>query len=253
MKNFKSLLILVVLFSTQMIFSQQKTDSLHMNHRDSSNYSKMIDSMMNAYSKQNEAYKKQMEKQKENQRGLGNSLFGLTIDLILGVGFSKTTFDVNKDTAGLSNPNTVTGPMIGANINLRLVGFAIGTGFNYSSKGFTTTNSNSYNANYINIPLLFTFNFDIKKVGIELTAGPYVGILLSHDKTQLYELKNIDIGILASVQGTYFFNRFLGTLLGVKYEQGGLNNSLKTGSNNSYVSSIKTTNWFIYSGIKFVL
>lgn len=253
MNNLKLVLILTFLFSCQLAFGQSKSDSLHKNTYDSLRYSRMVDSMMNAYSKQNETYKKQMEKQNQNQRGLGNNFFGATIDLILGVGFSKTTFDVTRDTAGLSNPNTKTGPMIGANINLRLIGFSIGTGFNYSSKGFTTTNSNSYNASYINIPLMFAYTIDIKRVQIDLAAGPYIGILLSQDKTQMYELKNIDIGIAGTLQGSYFFNRFLGALLGVKYEQGGLNNMLKTGAANNYVSSIKTTNWFIYTGMKFIL
>ena len=101
---------------------------------------------------------------------------------------------------------------------------------------------------------MFAFNFDIKRVRIDLAAGPYIGILLSSDANSQYTMKNLDLGIVANVQGTYFFNRFLGTLLGVKYEQGGLNNLLQNtpGSNNN-VTSIKTTNWFIYTGIKFIL
>jgi hypothetical protein len=66
-------------------------------------------------------------------------------------------------------------------------------------------------------------------------------------------MKNIDLGITAAMQGSYFFNQYLGVLLGVKYEQGGLNNLLKTTGNNNYINSIKTTNWFIYSGMKFNL
>ena len=88
---------------------------------------------------------------------------------------------------------------------------------------------------------------------MDLAAGPYVGILLSQDNNQNFALKNIDLGITGRLQGSYFFNRFMGTLLGVKYEQGGLNNLLQSNAANSNISSIKTTNWFIYTGLKFVL
>lgn len=173
--------------------------------------------------------------------------------MIFGVGISNTSFELNKDTAGLSNTNSKTGPSLGVNINLRLAGFSFGTGFNYSSKGFTSSNSSSYSANYFNIPLMFAFNFNISKVEINLSAGPYVGILLSQSGSQYYQMKNIDIGIAGSIQGNYFFNKYIGMLLGVKYEQGGLNNLLKSSGVNNYVSSIKTQNWFIYTGVKFAL
>ena len=195
-----------------------------------------------------------MNKQQSKQRGLGSSLFGLTLDIIFGVGISNTQFDVNGDTTGLSNTNSKTGPMIGVNVNFNLLGIALGTGFNYSSKGFSTGGSGQESANYINIPLMFAFNFDVgKKVQVDLAAGPYVGILLSQEKNQYYQLNNIDLGIAATVQGNYFFNRFLGALLGVKYEHGGLNDMIEKSSANSYVSSVKARNWFIYSGIKFIL
>jgi hypothetical protein len=194
------------------------------------------------------------EKQNSSQRGLGSSFFGLNLDVIFGLGFSNTEFDVNGDTTGLSNSNSKTGPMVGVDVSFNLLGFALSTGFNYSSKGFSTGGSQQVNANYINIPLMFAFNFDVgSKVQVDLAAGPYVGILLSQEKNQYYALKNIDLGIAGTLQGTYFFNRFLGTMLGVKYEHGGLINQIDTDIPNNYVSSVKTRNWFIYTGIKFVL
>lgn len=235
-----------------VLLAQTKSDTLYKSGYDTSKISKMRDSIMNSYQKQYGDYQKKLNEQKGNQRGLGSGLFGLTIDLIVGAGFSKTSFDLSKDTAGLSNTGSRTGPLVGANVNISLLGFSFSTGFSYSSKGFTT-NSNSYSANYFNIPLLFAFNFNIKKVEIGVAAGPYIGILLSQDQTQNYALKNIDLGITGTLQGTYFFNRFLGALLGVKYEQGGLNNLIQSNAANGYINSIKTTNWFIYSGVKFVL
>ncbi len=255
MKKYILLSILFVAIAVQFVSAQNKGDSLKI-YSDTANYSKTIDSLMKVYTEQNKEYQKTMKEQQEKyeskKRGLGSSFFGLTIDLILGVGFSNTTFDLSRDTAGLNNTSPKTGPMVGANVNFNLLGFSISTGFNYSSKGFTTGNT-EHNANYINIPLMFAFNFDISKVEVDIAAGPYVGILLSNDTSQLYTMKNIDLGIVGTLQGTYFFNRFLGALLGVKYEHGGLNNLLESNGTNNYVSAIKTRNWFIYSGIKFVL
>ncbi len=253
MKNVKLTLILFLFAVNGTIFGQYKSESLNQKQPDTiKNYSKMMDSLMNVYTKQYN----EMSHQSNNsnfQRGLGNNLFGLTIDLIIGAGFSKTSFDLSKDTAGLSNTNSKTGLMIGANVNIRLLEFAFGTGISYSSKGFITNNSNSYDANYLNIPFMFSYNFDIGKAEISLSAGPYAGILLSQGGSQYYSLKSINLGIAGSVQGSYIFNNYLGVLLGVKYEQDGLNNLLKSSPINNYISSIKTTNWFIYSGIKFVL
>ena len=245
-------ILLAFILNTAQLCAQN--DSLHKSYSDTVNYSKMQDSLMKIYSQQSKDYEKMMNKQQSKQRGLGSSLFGLTLDIIFGVGISNTQFDVNGDTTGLSNTNSKTGPMIGVNVNFNLLGIALGTGFNYSSKGFSTGGSGQESANYINIPLLFAFNFDVgKKVQVDLAAGPYVGILLSQEKNQYYQLSNIDLGIAATVQGNYFFNRFLGALLGVKYEHGGLNDMIEKSSANSYVSSVKARNWFIYSGIKFIL
>ncbi len=247
-----AVLLLAIIFNTAQLSAQN--DSLHKSYVDTVNYSKMQDSLMKIYSQQSKDYEKMMNKQQSKQRGLGSSLFGLTLDIIFGVGISNTQFDVNGDTTGLSNANSKTGPMIGLNVNFNLLGIALGTGFNYSSKGFSTGGSEQESANYINIPLMFAFNFDVgKKVQVDLAAGPYVGILLSQEKNQYYQLNNIDLGIVATVQGNYFFNRFLGALLGVKYEHGGLNDMIEKSSANSYVSSVKARNWFIYSGIKFIL
>jgi hypothetical protein len=86
-----------------------------------------------------------------------------------------------------------------------------------------------------------------------MLAGPYIGILLSQEKSEYYTLSNIDLGIVGTLQGSYFFNRFMGALLGVKYEHGGLNNLISSDVQNGYVSSVKSRNWFIYTGMKFVL
>lgn len=250
MKGLKFLAVLFVFISACAVFSQPKKDSVKTNYFDSTYNSKTMDSLMKVYSKQMDDYNKQ---NKRNNRGPGSSLFGVNVDVIFGVGISNTSFELNRDTAGLSNTSSKTGPSLGVNVNLRLAGFLLSTGFNYSSKGFTSSNSNTYSANYFNIPLMFSFNFNISKIEVDLSAGPYLGILLSQDQSQYYKMKNIDIGVAGSLQGNYFFNNYVGMLLGVKYEQGGLNNLLQTEGANNYVSSIKTQNWFIYTGVKFAL
>jgi hypothetical protein len=252
LKYFKLFLIVGVVFTIQFITAQSKNDSLNKKMYDTTYSKKMMDSVMKISSQQSKEYEKMMKEQQSKQRGLGSSFFGLNLDVFFGVGISKTEFEMNQDTSGFSNIGTKTGPLLGVNLNMNLIGFAISTGFNFSSKGFTA-NSNSYNANYMNIPLMFAFNFNIERVGIDVAAGPYIGILLSNDESQQYTLKNLDIGIVGTLQGSYFFNRFLGALVGVKYEQGGLNNLIETGTENNNITSIKTQNWFIYTGMKFVL
>lgn len=248
--------ILILISIAGTAFAQMGNDSLYKSTNDST-YRSQMDSLMNIYSsqqkKQQAEYEKMMNKQQSKQKGLGSSFFGLNLDVILGMGFSNTQFDVNGDTTGLSNSVAKSGPMIGVNVNVNLVGFAFSTGLNYSSKGFSTGSGENVNANYLNIPLMFSLGFEIGKVEMDVAAGPYLGILLSQEKSQYYELKNLDLGIAGKVQGSYFFNRFVGALLGVKYEHGGLNDMLNSNGLNNYVSSVKSRNWFIYSGIKFVL
>src|SRR5512135_3231526 len=101
MKLLNSLIVFTVILFSQILFGQSKPDSLYKNARDTVKYMKMVDSMMNIYYKQNEAYKKHMDQQNNKQRGAGNKYFGVTIDALVGVGFSKTTFNLSRDTSGL--------------------------------------------------------------------------------------------------------------------------------------------------------
>ena len=96
-------ILLAFIFNTAQLCAQN--DSLHKSYSDTVNYSKMQDSLMKIYSQQSKDYEKMMNKQQSKQRGLGSSLFGLTLDIICGVGISNTQFDVNGDTTGLSKKN----------------------------------------------------------------------------------------------------------------------------------------------------
>src|SRR5512141_787490 len=99
MKNLNVTVILTVLFAMQLSFAQSKNDSLYMSGLDSSHV-KMRDSLMNVYTKQQTDKNKKKIRQEDTRRGLGSSFFGLNLDLIFGVGFSNTEFDINGDTTG---------------------------------------------------------------------------------------------------------------------------------------------------------
>lgn len=120
-------------------------------------------------------------------------LFGLDLSVKLGLGISKTTFDLNRvdsSTQNLNTTNTIPGPSIGADITLTVLGYGITTGMVYSKKGFQTTGGTNYNFHYFIIPLLFYFNFDVGKVVIDGNFGPYFGLLypvmILHRITLLY-------------------------------------------------------------------
>ena len=184
-------------------------------------------------------------------------LFSLDLAIKVGVGISKTKFDLNStsDTLqALNVTNTVPGPSIGADLTFTFLGFGFTTGMMYSKKGFQTTGGNNYNFHYFVIPLLFYFNYDFGKVVIDGNFGPYFGLLLSNtDFTQnnvaLYKMKNFDLGLTANIQGAYMFTKILGVLLGYKFEYGGLNNL----ASNEIINKMTTQTHFIFTGLKVAL
>jgi hypothetical protein len=150
----------------------------------------------------------------------------------------------------LSTTQSKVGPAIGAILSLDFLGFGFTTGFQYSNKGFESTGGTKTNLNYFNIPLLFYFDFNVgEKIRIDGNLGPYFGLLLSDDKDPRYKVKNFDFGLTGNLQGAYMFNKYMGALLGGKYEYGGLNN---LGSNENF-KKITTSTITIYTGLKFEL
>jgi len=192
---------------------------------------------------------------KEVEKSRKKSLFNLNLDIQLGLGISNTSFDLNKydsTTQYVKDPSTKLGPSVGAILSVDFLGFGFTSGLQYTSKGFETATNKTTALNYFNIPLLFYFDFRMDKVIIDGNIGPYFGLLLSQDDDSSvvpFKVKNFDLGLTGNIQGAYMFQKHLGALLGVKYEYGGLNN---LGSNEA-IKSIKTSTFFIYSGIKFVL
>jgi len=181
-----------------------------------------------------------------------NKIFNLRLDVDLGLNISSTNFNLSKvdsTNQSLNSTQTRTGPSAGVVLSIDFLGFGFTSGLQYASKGFVVTNGTNFNLNYFNIPLLFYFDFTISKVIIDGNVGPYLGLLLSQTSSPLYSVKNFDFGLTGNVQCAYMITKHIGPLLGLKYEYGGLNN---LGSNEN-ISSIRTSSFFIYTGVKFVL
>jgi hypothetical protein len=182
-----------------------------------------------------------------------NALVGLDLDIQVGVCISKTNFELNKvdsSTQQLNSTSTKVGPVIGALLSVNFFGIGFTSGLQYSSKGFETTTGEKANLNYLNIPLLFYFDFDItEKVRVEGNLGPYFGVLLSSEDNPNYKIKNFDFGLTGNLQFAYMFNKFMGVLLGGKYEYGGLNNL----GNNENIKRTTTSTINVYTGLKFEL
>ena len=157
-----------------------------------------------------------------------NALVSLDLDIQLGVSIAKTNFELNNadsSTQQLNNTSTKVGPIIGAILSVNFFGVGFTSGLQYSNKGFETSTGERANLNYFNIPLLFYFDFNVgDKVRVEGNLGPYFGLLLSSDDNPNYKIKNFDFGLTGSLQLAYMFNKYMGVLLGGKYEYGGLNN-----------------------------
>lgn len=199
-------------------------------------------------------YFKEVEKLKAKK----NAIFNLNFDIQLGADFSKASVDVNEngDTSNTAQKNalqttkTKVGPSIGAILSIDFLGFGFTTGLHYTGKGIKTESGQfDQNLNYLNIPLLLYFDFDLGKVLIDGNLGPYFGLLVSQEENSMIKVKNFDLGLTGNLQGAYLVQKHIGVLLGLKYEYGGLNNLVQ----NPSINSIKTNTFFVYTGVKFVL
>lgn len=196
---------------------------------------------------------KEYFKEAEKLQRKRNALFSLDFDVQLGVNIAKTNFELNKvdsTTQEFNSTSTRVGPSISAVLSLNLLGFGFTSGLAYSNKGFETSTGEKASLNYFNIPLLLYFDFNIgPKVRVDGNLGPYFGLLLSETNDPRYKVKNFDFGLTGNLQFTYMFNKYMGVLLGGRYEYGGLNNL----GNNENFKRINTSTINIYTGLKFEL
>jgi hypothetical protein len=204
------------------------------------------------YAGDDDTYKPFMKEIDKMKLAKKRGIFNLNFDVQVGLDFANTKFDLNKidsTTSGLNSTTSKVGPAAGVILSVDFLGFGFTTGLLYSSKGFQQSNGTNFNLNFINIPLLFYFDIDIGKVIIDGNVGPYFGLLMSTDNSPIYSIKKFDFGLTGNVQGAYMISKYIGPLLGVKFEYGGLNNL----GNNESINSIRTTSFFVYTGVKFVL
>jgi hypothetical protein len=179
-----------------------------------------------------------------------NKLFSLDFDVKLGASISNTNFEMNVPNDTLSNTTSKVGPLFGANLAVNFFGFGFSSGVEYGAKGFKSSDGETNNLNYFNIPLLIYFDFNVgEKVRVEGNLGPYFGLLLNQTNDPRYKVKNFDLGLTGNLQLAYMFNKYMGVLLGGKYEYGGLNNL----GNNENIKRITTSTINIYTGLKFEL
>jgi hypothetical protein len=194
-------------------------------------------------------YMKEIEKMRLKKK---SGIFNLNLDVQLGLDFTTTTFELNTvdtTTNKLTSATSKVGPAAGIIFSVDFLGFGFTSGLLYAQKGFHQVDGTNFNMNFINIPLLLYFDFTISKVIIEGNIGPYFGLLMSSDNSPVYSVKKFDFGVTGNIQGAYMINNYIGPLLGVKYEYGGLNNL----GSNEIIKSIRTSAFFIYTGVKFVL
>ena len=150
------LLMVINLFITTAVQSQQRNDTSKTVYQDS------LYQMMKDAQKMQKEYKEKMEEE-NNLNGATGSIIGVRLDLIFGYTSSNANYESSNSIGGIQT-NAKNGGFAGANVTLSLFGFSFTTGLSYSSKGFKTNNGSNFDMNYINLPMLMSFNFNIGKV-----------------------------------------------------------------------------------------
>ena len=193
-------------------------------------------------------------KSEEMERTGKYSLF--YIDFHLGYGSTSPGYDVNSGVSGVKSESKG-GLTTGAYLTLTLFDMVnLTTGLDFTKKNFGVTadsiltqpDPESISNSFFNIPIMFNFGGQLSdKVGVNLAAGPYFGFLIGgNNNIEDYGLKTFDFGINATLTGDYALNQFIGVILGVGAQFGGLNNLGSTAS----LSNIKTTNWNGFTGLR---
>lgn len=182
------------------------------------------------------------------------------IDLQLGYGSTNANID-SKNTATTYNTNSNGGFNVGGVFHLSIADvWSFSSGLDFFNKKFeVTTNDTTVAAanrvqevsnQYLNIPLYFNVGGMVSdKVGFTFMGGPYLGLLLSTDENQGLGYKDFDLGLAGTLTGNYVIAPLVSVILGTKFQYGGLNNLGSTEN----VESIHTTNFTIFSGVRFGL
>lgn len=189
----------------------------------------------------------------------GKNLVDFYIDLQLGYG--STSANVNSRSGSDYNTNSKGGFNLGGLIYINIAeAWSFSSGLDFFNKSFeveTTDTTTGFTGTvqevsnqYLNIPLYFNVGGMISdKVGITFMGGPYLGLLLSTDAEQSLGYKNFDLGLAGTLTGNYVIAPLVSVILGTKFQYGGLNNLGSTEN----VESIHTTNYTVFTGIRFGL
>lgn len=186
----------------------------------------------------------------------------IAVYLDLELGYGSTSANITSNNTGASYSTASNGGInVGGLFYLRVADvWSFSTGLDFFNKKFevTTTDTNIAALNrvqdvsnqYLNIPLYFNVGGMISdKVGLTFMGGPYLGLLLSTNESAGLGYKNFDFGLAGTLTGNYVVAPLVSVILGTKFQYGGLNN---LGSNNN-VESIHTTNFTVFSGVRFGL
>ncbi|MCB0721681.1 MAG: outer membrane beta-barrel protein [Ignavibacteriae bacterium] len=190
----------------------------------------------------------------------GKKLVDFYIDLQLGYGSTNANID-SKSSSTTYNTSSSGGFNVGGVFYLNIAdAWSFSSGLDFFNKKFEveTTDTNvvatdrikDVSNQYLNIPLYFNVGGMISdKVGLTFMGGPYLGLLLSTDEEQGLGYKNFDLGLAGTLTGNYLVAPLVSVILGTKFQYGGLNNLGSTET----VESIHTTNFTVFSGVRFGL
>ena len=251
MKKFSSILFsIVILLAVSTTAFSGDGDKIKLNDRISSE----VDLMKERFDKDYDIEKT------VNEVRSGKKLIDFYIDLQLGYGSTSANID-SKNSSAAYNTSSAGGFNVGGLFYLNIAdAFSFSSGLDFLNKKFEVSNIDTaiappgsveeISTQALNIPINFNIGGMITdKFGLTFNGGPYLGIVLSADDKAGLGYKDFDLGLNGTLTGNYMVAPLISVLLGTKFQYGGLNNLGSTDN----VESIHTTNFTVFSGVRFGL
>ncbi|MBS1517359.1 MAG: hypothetical protein JSS91_04660 [Bacteroidetes bacterium] len=199
------------------------------------------------------------EKAKLYHQKITGEFFGASVDFQIGYGSTSPNVTSRENVKDINTTNKG-GFTLGALVNLNLFGLLdLSTGLDFINKKYEygipyvsnpqdplDSAVNSIKNSYLNIPINVNVGGMVSdKVGISFSGGPYFGILLN-PANAVSGFKDFDLGLNGILTGNYLLNPFMSVILGTKFQYGGLNNLLSTGS----IEKVTTNSWGVFTGLR---
>lgn len=251
MKNlFTPVLAILLLITISSNAFSGDGDKIKLNERVSSD----VDLMKERFEKDYEIHKTVSEVR------TGAKLIDFYIDLQLGYGSTSANID-SKNPSAAYNTSSAGGFNVGGLFYLNIAdAFSFSSGLDFLNKKFEVSNIDTslappgtveeISTQALNIPINFNIGGMITdKFGLTFNGGPYLGVILSADEKAGLGYKDFDLGLNGTLTGNYMVAPLISVLLGTKFQYGGLNNLGSTDN----VESIHTTNFTVFSGVRFGL